>query len=244
MKIQGFIFNWKGHETRARAHEEKIKKCIEVTVINSDEQLSDKYSEWVHLDDTAYFTAQWNKAVELFDADIFFHIQADAEFDQFDLLIAKAKSVYERHKFGVYEPNVDFTELEYDKSKLLYIDSNLVEVPVTDCTCWFINGNIIRMLPHVNASVNYYGWGIPNAIASLCWMYGLPCVRDYDFLIKHPRGRGYASSEALRQMLAYFQCLSPEMRKEIALSQAQMRYLIWPHVLREYREACGIKAPA
>src|SRR5262249_19735157 len=124
-KIQGFIFNWKGHEARAKALENKIGKLMKVTVINSQERLSDKYPGWVHLDNTAYFSAQWNKAIELFNADIFFHIQADAGCDQFGALIAKAKLVFEKYRVGVYEPNVDYTDIEYDKSKLQRIDSDL-----------------------------------------------------------------------------------------------------------------------
>jgi hypothetical protein len=222
MKVQGFIFNWKGHEADARALEEKIGKIIQVTVINSEEQLEDKYPEWVHLDDSAYFSAQWNKAVELFDADIFFHLQADAEFDQFDALFKKAELVYERYKFGVYEPDVDFTELEWKRECLLYLDSHLVEVPVPECTCWFIDGKILRMLPPVDVSINHYGWGIPSAIGALSWINGRPCIRDYNFKVKHPQSRNYANQEANRQLQAYINGLEQDIQKEIFTMRMQL----------------------
>jgi hypothetical protein len=91
VEIQGFIFNWKGHEASTVALENKLGKLINVTVINSEEHLREKHPGWVHLDDTAYFSAQWNKAVELFEENIFFHIQADAECDQFDAMLARAQ---------------------------------------------------------------------------------------------------------------------------------------------------------
>jgi hypothetical protein len=216
VKIQGFIFNWRGYEANALALEEKSGKFIEVTVINSEEQLSRARPGWVHLDDSAYFSAQWNKAVELFDADIFFHIQADAEFDQFDALFARVKFFFENHRLGVYEPNVDFTAYQYDRSRLRSIESEVFEVPQTDCTCWFVAGEILRKLPTVDLSINRYGWGIDRAIAALCRLNERLCVRDYRFTVGHPRSRGYCSAEAQRQLLAYQQSLSPEIGKEMA----------------------------
>lgn len=216
-RIQGFIFNWKGHEPNARALEKKLETLIEVTVVNSDERLSDSYPKWIHLDDTAYFSAQWKTAVELFDADILFHIQADAEFDRFEELISKAEVLFDRYRLGVYEPNVDYTGIRYAKSMLRQIEPDLLEVPVTDCTCWFIAGEIIRKLPPLDLSINQFGWGIPRAIAALSRLDGRMCVRDYNFSIKHPKGRGYPSAAAMQQMKAYIRSLGPELSEQAFL---------------------------
>jgi hypothetical protein len=42
-QIQGFIFNWKGHEAKTLALQKKIERLINVIIIISDEQLKDKY---------------------------------------------------------------------------------------------------------------------------------------------------------------------------------------------------------
>jgi hypothetical protein len=216
MKIQAFIFNWKGHEARAAALEEKLAKLVHVTVINSEEQLSTPRPGWVHLDDTAYFSAQWNKALELFDADILFHIQADADCGQFEPLIERARALFEKHELGVYEPNVDYTDIQYDKSRLRPIETDLLEVPFTDCTCWFISGEIIRKLTPVDLAINQYGWGIPRVVAALARLNGQLCVRDYDLPVQHPKGRGYSSSEAMVQLKAYLATLDPQIKHEIS----------------------------
>jgi hypothetical protein len=226
MKIQCFIFNWKGHEARAAALEKKLASLVKVTVINSEEQLNDEHPGWVHLDDSAYFSAQWNKAVELFDADIFFHIQADADFEQFAPIFAKARSLFEKYKLGVYEPNVDYTDIRYDKTKLRPIESDVLEVPFTDCTCWFIDGELVRQLPPIDTTLNTYGWGIPRAIAALARLNGKLCVRDYNFVISHPKGRGYPSAVALEEFRTLASSLSPEIRDEISQgnhSRARLR---------------------
>jgi len=214
-QIQGFIFNWKEHEANALALQKKIGKLINVIVINSDERLKDKYPTWVPLDDTAYFSAQWNTAVYLFDADIFFHIQADAEFDRFDTMMEKAKLLFQKYKLGVYEPNVNYTGINYDKSKLRSIEPGIFEVPFTDCTCWYIDGAIVRELPPVDISINQYGWGIPRAIASVSWLNGKSCVRDYNFTIGHPKHTGYSSAIARRQLRSYGQSLIPRIQIEL-----------------------------
>jgi hypothetical protein len=224
-KIQGFIFNWKRHEASASALENKIGELINVTVINSEEQHRNDRPGWVHLDDSAYFSAQWNKAVELFEADIFFHIQADAEFDQFNMLIPKAGLLFEKYKLGVYEPNVDYTDIKYDTSKLLSIDTGLFEVPFTDCTCWFIDGSIVRKLPPIDISINRYGWGIPRAIASISRLNGLLCMRDYNFTVTHPKGRGYSTAAALGQVDMYIRSLNPAIRNELILLQKRRELL-------------------
>jgi hypothetical protein len=215
MKIQGFVFNWKGYQNDARALEEKIGRFINVTVINSEEHLNAKYPEWSHLDDTAYFSAQWNKAVELFNADIFFHIQADAEFDDFEALLAKTERLFEKYGLGACEPNVDYSSVQYEKSSLPSIEPNVLVVPMTDSTCWFIAGEIMRKLPPIDLSINRYGWGIPRAIAALSRLSGMRIVRDYNFTVKHPRSTGYPLGAAMQQLKAYIWSLDPEVRTEI-----------------------------
>jgi hypothetical protein len=245
MKVQGFIFNWKGHEEEALALEKQIAKLIEVTVINSEENLKEEHPGWVHLDDSAYFTAQWNRAVALFDADIFFHIQADAQINNFEQLVAKAVDVHTRYKFGVYEPNVDFTELIYNRSRLLPLEQDLAAIPIPDCTCWFIDGRIVRMLPPVDPSINYYGWGIPSAIAALCWLNGRLCIRDYAFLIRHPETRGYSNADAMQQLQTYTQNLDPEIQRGLSLLRKQVKAQIaWGPIHRRFFERCSGKDPS
>ena len=65
-------------------------------VINSDSTVEGRHPAWRHIGDEAYFTAQWNKALDLFDADVLFHIQADASFTRF-------AEMFERCRFAMCE---------------------------------------------------------------------------------------------------------------------------------------------
>jgi hypothetical protein len=214
VKIQGFIFNWKAHEARAVALERAIRHCIPVTVINSEEPLSSPRDHWVHLGDSAYFSAQWNKAIELFAGDILFHIQADAHCGDFERLFARASCMFQRGDVGVYEPEVNFSGFRYDTSQLRVIDDHVFEVPLIDQTCWFVAGNVVRELPPVDLSANRYGWGISVAVAAVCQLQQKMCVRDYSLSVTHPRRRGYPAEIAGRERDGYLTSLGTQIASE------------------------------
>jgi hypothetical protein len=188
---------------------------IDVTVISTEQNLAVKHPDWIHLEESAYFSAQWNKAVELFSSNIFFQIQADARFNDFERLFEKVTTLFETGRVGVYEPNIDVTAYEYDKSKLLTFAENIYEVPLTDSICWFIAADIVLQLPVVDLSVNRYGWGICAAIAALARLNKKVSVRDYTFTVDHPPTRGYPTEIALKERQNYVKTLPPELAKEI-----------------------------
>jgi len=216
VEIQAFIFNWRGHEANALALEASIGRLVETTVINSDEAASGRHPGWVELGEEAYFSAQWNEALRRFRGDILFHIQADARFDDFEALLARMLVARARHRPGVFEPNVDFTTIRYDAARLRALEPQLYAVPLTDCTCWFIEADVLAGLPAVDLGVNKLGWGICAAVAAQSWARGRPCVRDYAFTIQHPRGRGYSSRLALEQRVAYLGSLEPALARSAA----------------------------
>jgi hypothetical protein len=223
MRIQAFIFNWPTENSNVFELERRIGEVVDVVVINSDERLRDRYNHWIHLHESAYFSAQWNKAMEIFNGDLLFHIQADANFDDFDGLLRRAADVLKRKEIGVYEPNVDFTLITYNPASLPQIEPGLFEVPLTDCTCWFVAADVLRELPRVDLSVNRYGWGICGGVAAVCRLQEKVCVRDYTMTVRHPRSRGYCSKAALQERGAYLDTLSPAIRMEAVKTYQEYR---------------------
>jgi hypothetical protein len=214
MEVQAFIFTWKGHEARAAALEHKLGGLARTTVINSEAASEARHPHWVHLGEEAYFSAQWNRAVELFAGDLLFHIQADADLDDFAPLLRRATTMCDRYRLGVYEPNVDHTAVTYDTRRLRALEPQLVHVPMTDCTCWFVARDVVAKLPPVDVAINQYGWGICAAVAAVARLAGRPCVRDHAFTVRHARGRGYSSERAATQARAYLASLHPTIAAE------------------------------
>jgi hypothetical protein len=215
VNVQAFIFNWKGHHSRAAALERQVAELAPVRVINSEEGVRDRYPHWVHLDDSAYFAAQWQRALALFSADVFFHVQADARCDRFDHLFAGARAAFRRHPVGIYEPNIDFVYYRYDTARLHPLEPGLFEVPLTDCTCWFIEGGVLRSAPGVDPAVNRYGWGVAPTVAAVARRQRRLVLRDYRVTVWHPRGRGYSSEAARRDQAAHLRWLRPELGQEV-----------------------------
>jgi hypothetical protein len=227
MNIEGFVFNWKGHENRAAELERKIREHVPVTVINSEEQLAEDRPGWIHLDDSAYFSAQWNKAVELFKGDVLFHIQADADLDDFGALFAEARRLFAQYPLGIYEPNVDFTRHRYHRSKLQALEPDLLKIPVSDCTCWFVSAEVVRSMNPIDLSINRYGWGVSRAVTASCTAGGRLCVRDYRFLVRHPRGTGYPDARSWTEHLAYMRTLSRQIQRHMLFNEDARARLLW-----------------
>jgi hypothetical protein len=189
---------------KAAELETQLTKLGDITVINSDERLAAAYPHWVTLNADAYFSEQWNKALELFAGDALFHIQADAFSSDLAQMFSKYSSVREKHRIGVFEPHIDHTDQQYNVSGLRCLEPNMFEIPFTDSTCWFVHGDIVRHFSPIDLTVNRYGWGIDVMAAACCRLAGLRCVRDYTFTVTHPRGTGYEAENARKQMHRYF----------------------------------------
>jgi hypothetical protein len=215
MKFQGFICNWKGHEGNAIDLHKKIKPLIDVTVISTDSRIRKKHPEWIHLEESAFFSEQWNTAVRLFSGDIFFQIQADAHFDDFTGLFRKVQALFSEVPVGVCEPYINVTAYDYDRSKLSRYKENIYEVPLTDSICWFVSAEILAQLPVIDLTINKYGWGICAAIAALCRLSNKLCLRDYDYMVQHSPGRGYSTELALKERGQYVKSLPPSIAQEI-----------------------------
>ena len=147
MKIQPFIFNWKGQYEKTLKTESQLLEIFDnVTVINSYEDY--KKDNWINLHKDAYFAEQFVAACKMFDGDVMMHVQGDATYHDWKSIVRSAKRYYFEYDYGIYAPNVDFTAYRSRAVDLgnrgleKYI--NLKNVSSTDCTAWFINKDILK----------------------------------------------------------------------------------------------------
>jgi len=213
-RVQGFVFTWKGHAEHAARLERELAAVMPVMVINSEPDVAAAHPSWITLDDSAYFAAQWNAAIARFDADILFHMQADAWSDRLPDIVRRASRLFEQYPLGMYEPNVDFTDHVFEQDKLPAIEPGLCQVPFTDTTCWMVARDVLERMPAFDLSVNQYGWGVSRLAAALCSLMHRYCVRDFTFLVAHPRGRGYDSSRAHQELLAHLRSMPADIIQE------------------------------
>lgn len=217
MKIQTFIFNWRGQYEKTKHKISQLHQLgIEAIVINSD----DLYNEygWHNIGEESYFTAQFLKALELFDGDILFHIQGDASYDKWGELIEDAKKYHGIYNYGIYAPNVDYTWYNSERTDLpffLFDEPNLKMVANTDCTCWFIHKDIINMAKEKGIDFSPYkmGWSFDIIYPALSHMARRPVIRDYGHTIDHPEGTNYNKEQAEAEMLQLFNACPPEVQR-------------------------------
>lgn len=216
ISIIPFIFNWKNQFGKAKQTEDLLRAIFgKVFVINSDPDNSRE--GWIDLGENAFFTAQFFKALELFDGDILFHVQADATYFDWPAVFDNALRYFQKYKWGVFAPNVDFT---YWESTRVNIESRFLKEPelsivsCTDCTCWFIHKDIIKSFKardHLFKD-NKFGWGIDLTVAALSYYHKRPVIRDYDHTITHPPGRGYSNQAATIEYNTFLGELDEELK--------------------------------
>jgi hypothetical protein len=232
MRVQGFVFSWPGKKQHAATLEKLFKQHCETTVINSDDSLRLRHPHWQHIGNDAYFTDQWNAALDRFDADVFVHIQADVWPEKVGLVVAEAVRYIRYFGVGVYAPNVNFNAHVYNRNTLAKLDKGVYEVPATDCCFWAIAGEVIRNTPRVDSRTNKLGWGIEYMVGAVTRQRGLRLVRDYRFTAGHPKFSGYGHEQALREWAELKNSLDPALRAGMELVEKERESLIVKNVSR------------
>jgi hypothetical protein len=221
MNIQPFIFNWKNQFDKTCAIQDSLLEIFDkVIVINSDE--NNTRDGWIDLGDEAYFSDQFRKALELFDGDILLHIQGDVSYDNWEKLVEDARTYFDYYDAGIYAPNIDYTwysSENVDIDSLQSDHSNIKMVACPDETVWFIRKNILDEMINMNLdfSKNKMGWGWDLVLSSICFINGIPVIRDYNHTIDHPPGTNYDKEKAAIEMNDLFQKLNSDLKKIILL---------------------------
>jgi hypothetical protein len=226
MRVQTFIFNWPGKKQHAAILEKLFRPHCETTVINSDDGLRLRHPHWQHIGNDAYFTDQWNAALDRFDADVFVHIQGDIWPEKVGLVLSEAQRYIRDFGVGVYAPNVDFNAHVYRRDTLAKLDNGVYEVPATDCCFWAISAEVIRHTPRVDPRTNKLGWGIEYMVGAVTRLRGLRLVRDYRFTAGHPKGSGYDLEKASREWAQLRNSLDPALRAEMESVEKEREKLI------------------
>ena len=232
MRVQAFIFNWPGKKQHAAILEKLFKPHCETTVINSDDSLRLRHPHWQHVGNDAYFTDQWNAALDRFEADVFVHIQGDIWPDRVGVVLSEAVRYIRDFGVGVYAPNANFNAHVYRRDTLAKLDNGVYEVPATDCCFWAISGEVIRNTPRVDPCTNKLGWGIEYMVGAVTRLRGLKLVRDYRFIAGHPKCSGYDHGRASQEWAALKKRLDPALRAEMDAVEKERGDLIVKNVPR------------
>lgn len=228
LKIHPFIFSWRRQYGKAKEKEEQLSQLFDnVTVINSDEENEEPH--WVNVGDSFYFTNQFMKAVELFDGDVLLHVQADASFSDWKGLVETAQRHYDVVKWGVYAPDVDWTEWNAQRTNVVpMVEPGLFLVACPDCTCWMIHKDIIDKFKSMKLDMSdqNLGFGIDMFICALAHMNRRAVFRNYNFKVDHPRGTGYNVNQAHTELNSFLAKIDPQTKSCMSYIYREPKNLI------------------
>lgn len=220
LSIKPFIFNWKNQYSKTKEKEKALSELnYKVTVINSDESIDEQ--NWLNIGEEAYFNKQFLSALAIFNnsiEDVFFHIQADASYDDWSRLLSDATLYYNKYNWGIYAPNVDYTWYTADKTDINNCtgleESNLKFIGSPDCTCWFIHKSVIEkfLLLDIKMSAYKFGWGWDIILPAISYLINRPVIRDYSHTISHPKGTNYNKDKAELEMIDLFNKLPDDVK--------------------------------
>jgi len=152
-----------------------------------------------------------------FEGDVFFHVQADATYEDWESLKVQAEEDFKKYNWGVYAPNVDFTEWNSNRANIVYpsLPNNRSVVACPDCTCWMIHKDIINEFNDLNLDMSdqNLGFGIDMLICSISHRKSRPVIRNYNHTVDHPRGTGYDVNKAHVELKSFWSKL-PQTHKE------------------------------
>lgn len=229
MKIQTFIFNWRNQYEKTK---EKLKQLNEIgvtpIVINSDDEHRDE--GWINIGEESYFTDQFITALKNFDADVLFHIQGDASYDNWKQLYEDAEKYFHETNWGIYAPNVDYTWYDASRTDVPNLDmeiDNLKLVADTDCTCWFIHKDIINEYYRRELDFSPYkmGWCWDIIFPAMSYIMKRPVLRDYSHTIDHPEGTNYNKEQAEKEMADMYHSLPDDLKTAFGYIKGDRRYL-------------------
>lgn len=236
MKIQTFIFNWPGVKEGRTHYEltcEKVEQLKRISknpiVINSDDD--HKEAAWHNIGDRSFFAAQFLKALDLFDGDILFHIQADASYDNWLPIYKSAVQYFERYKWGIYAPNVDFTWYTSERTDLDEFNikhRNLKMVANPDCTCWMIHKDVLNeaVKRKIDFAPYHMGWSFDIVYTALAFMMKRPVIRDYQYTITHPNVTNYSKPQAETEMHDFYNALPEDIQKPFSYIKGDIHKLV------------------
>jgi hypothetical protein len=202
--IHVYIFSWKKVTANATALYKAVAPVFpHTTFINCDENVTMPADiPTIQRDDSFYYGKQFETAIHHAPADA--HVacivgDVDPVAD-WSLIATNTVAALTTGRFGIFAPNVDYT-WHAARNGTAPILNNIWTVPNTDCTCWFLAPQILHKLRQLPiGTLSNLGWGIDIIAIAESLKQRLLVARDYDTLVRQPRGTAYDEGVARVQM--------------------------------------------
>jgi len=210
--LHTFVISWPGFHDQAATIERGVGR--DVSVLNSD--AASHQPHWVLQASEAFYSARWNKALELCCSDVMGIVCADVTSTDWSFVVARARAAFAQlPELGVYAPFVDTHFWLSDRIDLRRIGGDIYESPAPNGMCWFVKSDVARAVGSVDLSVNALGWGIDFVAGAIARQKGYAIGVDAGVTVRHPAGTSYDCDSAHSQMVAYLASLERAVQKDV-----------------------------
>ncbi|SES39278.1 Glycosyl transferase family 2 [Tranquillimonas rosea] len=224
--VHAVVIGWDGmHERALRIARELAPVVARLTVIYSNESGTPETGpgDWIGVPQSWFFGPKFAEAVRGHGTeDVMLQIQADAQHEDWGALARHVGRVWaETPALGVWAPSIDWTPYAAEWAVRDHVPGTMLyRVAQTDGIVWALARPVVERFAALDYDDNNLGWGLDWAAAALAAACGLEVVRDTAVSVHHPKGRGYSSQEASRQMRRFLSQLTSEERRLIAARES------------------------
>ena len=202
--IHVYIFSWKKVTANAIALYKAVAPVFpHTTFINCDEHVTMPADiPTLQCDDSFYYGKQFETAIHHAPAgSTVACIVGDVDpIANWSLIAANTVAALSTGRFGVLAPNVDYT-WHTARAGTQPLMNNIWPVPNTDCTCWFLSPRVLNRLRTLPIGrLSNLGWGVDKIAIAESFKQRLLVARDYDTLVRQPKGTAYDEGIARVQM--------------------------------------------
>lgn len=201
VKPFSIIFTWNNYDDYAYNLQQRIITITgQCAVISSHDTPARRRKDWYYIGEEAYYTEQWNFALNLFKEQKSYNtlvqIQADSSCIDWKFLYSQIETSYKRFKWGIYSPYVDWSG-HYPPVEFIEHPDGYRSIKRTDCTVWAINELLLLQgVDKFDEKVNKYGWGIDYYYNQISLKSNREIILDYNITVNHPKGSNYNHEEA------------------------------------------------
>lgn len=196
-----FIIAWTGHHQRAIKIASQLSSSFNVSIVYSGPKINRLENiNLIRRPNKLFWGDKFRACVNSSKSDLMFVIHADCIFNDWNLLVKKAIKVMCNSNIGVWAP---YFQTPSKPLSATFISS--LEIPHLVFSAWVdslifcLKKPIIERMKNANYDENIFGWGISYMFTACAISKGLITVYDTTVRVNHLPGRGYSSSEAIKQ---------------------------------------------
>ena len=215
-KLHCVLISWDGYHTQSAQISAAISDHVDdLTVVysNAENSVESGAGNWIRVRNDWFYGRKFERALkEVREDEVMLLIQADAHCSDWPAVARGCRTTLSSSpEVGVWSPAITKTPWTEMRVKVASLAGDRLNfVAQTDGVVFGYGAAVLRRLRLLDYSDNNLGWGIDWVAICFSYVNSLFVVTDRDLIIEHEEGQGYAREDALMQMDAFLDQMTPQ----------------------------------